>query len=146
MIDHGTGTILHPQKVKKERLPLAELLNNLPKYPPQQQQQQQQVAPERPGGRSGRSKSRPHTAYGEDAAYGWERWETAMFTVQDSHNVLITQFGNLRPAKLRQEQLQLPPEPDLQGLRRPAAAAGGAAGGDIAGSLRQVGPRREGGG
>ncbi len=34
VIDQGTGTILHPQKVKKERLPLAELLNNLPKYPP----------------------------------------------------------------------------------------------------------------
>ena len=32
MIDHGTGTILHPQKVKKERLPLAELLTGLPKY------------------------------------------------------------------------------------------------------------------
>ena len=28
-----TGTILHPQKIKKERLPLAELLSNLPKYP-----------------------------------------------------------------------------------------------------------------
>ena len=27
------GTILHPQKIKKERLPLAELLSNLPKYP-----------------------------------------------------------------------------------------------------------------
>eukprot|EP00094_Tigriopus_californicus_P004988 TCALIF_04803-PB protein Name:"Similar to DLG5 Disks large homolog 5 (Homo sapiens)" AED:0.05 eAED:0.05 QI:159/0.84/0.87/0.96/0.93/0.93/33/0/2582 len=35
VIEHGTGTILHPQKVKKERLPLAELLNNLPKYPPE---------------------------------------------------------------------------------------------------------------
>merc|ERR1719312_205913 len=32
VIDHGTGTILHPQKVKKERLPLAELLTGLPKY------------------------------------------------------------------------------------------------------------------
>ena len=29
----STGTILHPQKIKKERLPLAELLSNLPKYP-----------------------------------------------------------------------------------------------------------------
>lgn len=35
IIDQGTGTILHPQKTKKERLPLAELLNNLPKYPPE---------------------------------------------------------------------------------------------------------------
>ena len=34
VIDQGTGTILHPQKMKKERLPLSELLNNLPKYPP----------------------------------------------------------------------------------------------------------------
>lgn len=34
VIDHGTGTILHPQKVKKERLPLAELLTGLPKYNP----------------------------------------------------------------------------------------------------------------
>ena len=31
----GTGTILHPQKMKKGRLPLAELLANLPKYPPE---------------------------------------------------------------------------------------------------------------
>lgn len=31
VIDYGTGTIIHPQKVKKERLPLAELLNNVPK-------------------------------------------------------------------------------------------------------------------
>ena len=30
VIDQGTGTILHPQKVKKERLPLAELLTGLP--------------------------------------------------------------------------------------------------------------------
>ena len=35
IIEHGTGTILHPQKQKKERLPLAELLSNLPKYPPE---------------------------------------------------------------------------------------------------------------
>ena len=36
MIEHGTGTILHPQKTKKkDRLPLAELLYNLPKYPPE---------------------------------------------------------------------------------------------------------------
>ena len=28
------GTILHPQKHKKERLPLKELLSNLPRYPP----------------------------------------------------------------------------------------------------------------
>ena len=35
VIEQGTGTILHPQKMKKERLPLAELLNNLPKYPPE---------------------------------------------------------------------------------------------------------------
>ena len=35
IIEQGTGTILHPQKMKKERLPLAELLNNLPKYPPE---------------------------------------------------------------------------------------------------------------
>ena len=41
IIEHGTGTILHPQKMKKGRLPLAELLANLPKYPPEQQQQQQ---------------------------------------------------------------------------------------------------------
>lgn len=33
MIEHGTGTILHPRK-HKERLPLSELLNNPPKYPP----------------------------------------------------------------------------------------------------------------
>lgn len=41
IIDQGTGTILHPQKMKKERLPLSELLNNLPKYPPDKKQQQQ---------------------------------------------------------------------------------------------------------
>ena len=39
VIDQGTGTILHPQKMKKERLPLSELLNNLPKYPPDKKQQ-----------------------------------------------------------------------------------------------------------
>lgn len=33
VIEHGTGTILHPRK-HKERLPLSELLNNPPKYPP----------------------------------------------------------------------------------------------------------------
>ncbi|KAJ9592918.1 hypothetical protein L9F63_015423, partial [Diploptera punctata] len=33
VIEHSTGTILHPRK-HKERLPLAELLNNPPKYPP----------------------------------------------------------------------------------------------------------------
>ena len=38
VIDQGTGTILHPQKMKKERLPLSELLNNLPKYPPDKKQ------------------------------------------------------------------------------------------------------------
>ena len=48
-----TGTILHPQKHKKERLPLKELLSNLPNYPPemasqstttkQQQEQQQHI-------------------------------------------------------------------------------------------------------
>ena len=35
IIDYGTGTILHPQKHKKERLPLKELLSNLPNYPPE---------------------------------------------------------------------------------------------------------------
>jgi len=30
---HPKGTILHPQKMKKERLPLVELLYNMPKYP-----------------------------------------------------------------------------------------------------------------
>jgi len=40
VIEQGTGTILHPQKVKKERLPLAELLNNLPKYPPEKKSQE----------------------------------------------------------------------------------------------------------
>ena len=35
IIDHGTGTILHPQKHKKERLPLKELLSNVPNYPPE---------------------------------------------------------------------------------------------------------------
>nr|CAD7452581.1 unnamed protein product [Timema tahoe] len=33
VIEHGTGTILHPRK-HKERLPLSVLLNNPPKYPP----------------------------------------------------------------------------------------------------------------
>ncbi|XP_069696680.1 disks large homolog 5 isoform X2 [Periplaneta americana] len=33
VIEHGTGTILHPRK-NKGRLPLSELLNNPPKYPP----------------------------------------------------------------------------------------------------------------
>ena len=37
VIDHGTGTILHPQKVKKERLPLVELLAGVPKYPQEKQ-------------------------------------------------------------------------------------------------------------
>ena len=34
VIEHSTGTILHPRK-HKERLPLSELLNNPPKYPPE---------------------------------------------------------------------------------------------------------------
>jgi hypothetical protein len=34
VIEHGTGTILHPRK-HKERLPLSVLLSNPPKYPPE---------------------------------------------------------------------------------------------------------------
>jgi hypothetical protein len=36
-----SGTILHPQKMKKERLPLAELLYNPPKYPHESKTQPQ---------------------------------------------------------------------------------------------------------
>ena len=81
----GTGTILHPQKMKKkERMPLAELLNNLPKYPPERKQQkslqQQQQHSESNAvvhrndtrqSRSTRSRSRPSigaTAYLESSS------------------------------------------------------------------------------
>ncbi len=66
VIDQGTGTILHPQKVKKERLPLSELLNNLPKYPPEKKKSsgghsEQIITRATP---SRRTAPRPLTTYG----------------------------------------------------------------------------------
>ena len=47
IIEHGTGTILHPHKYK-ERLPLSELLTNVPKYPLDQDEAERPAEPERP--------------------------------------------------------------------------------------------------
>merc|ERR1719225_1466093 len=46
VIEQGTGTILHPHKYK-ERLPLSELITNVPKYPidPAEEQQEQEQPP-----------------------------------------------------------------------------------------------------
>ena len=69
IIDQGTGTILHPQKMKKERLPLSELLNNLPKYPPDKKQGKMVEGIHRTAEVIGRSSTRriaqrPLTTYG----------------------------------------------------------------------------------
>lgn len=47
VIEHSTGTILHPHKYK-ERLPLSELLTNVPKYPLEQEEGERPPEPERP--------------------------------------------------------------------------------------------------
>ena len=47
IIEHSTGTILHPHKYK-ERLPLSELLTNVPKYPLEQEDEERPPEPERP--------------------------------------------------------------------------------------------------
>ena len=45
IIEHSTGTILHPHKYK-ERLPLSELLTNVPKYPVGQEEGEEPGEPE----------------------------------------------------------------------------------------------------
>ena len=47
VIEHSTGTILHPHKYK-ERVPLSELLINVPKYPLEQDEGGRPPEPERP--------------------------------------------------------------------------------------------------
>ena len=73
VIEQGTGTILHPHKYK-ERLPLSELITNVPKYPidPAEEQQEQEQPPaviyrEDSRGRHSRLKHRDYraTTYGD---------------------------------------------------------------------------------
>jgi hypothetical protein len=65
IIDQGTGTILHPgAKVKKERLPLSELLNNLPKYPPEKKTSKSERAEVISRTSTRRTTPRPMTTYG----------------------------------------------------------------------------------
>jgi hypothetical protein len=47
VIELSTGTILHPHKYK-ERLPLSELLTNVPKYPLEQEEAERPAEPDRP--------------------------------------------------------------------------------------------------
>ena len=68
VIEQGTGTILHPHKYK-ERLPLSELITNVPKYPidPAEEQQEQEQPPaviyrEDSRGRHSRLKHRDYRA------------------------------------------------------------------------------------
>ena len=59
VIDQGTGTILHPQKNKKGRLPLAELLNNMPKYPPEKKEPEPRLRNDNAFTRSNREHGAP---------------------------------------------------------------------------------------
>ncbi|KDR24048.1 Disks large-like protein 5 [Zootermopsis nevadensis] len=75
VIENGTGTILHPRK-HKERLPLSELLNNPPKYPPDTVHYCSSGVSEQP--------SRP-VSIAHDRAVSC----SAAYKVQDSNSVML---------------------------------------------------------
>ena len=86
VIEHSTGTILHPHKYK-ERLPLSELLSNVPKYPVKAAEEKPEVIYREPArSRAGRTRYRPdHRATTYDLLSSYAGGHPELATHQSYH-------------------------------------------------------------